>query len=271
MKGGLASRLLVAAWGIPLVVGLTWLGGWWTTVLIAGIALIGQYEYYRMQIKLGRTPLVEVGLFAGVALIVMWQVGGMEAIGWSLAGLTLVLSLAVLLTNRKHADTLATLGGVVYPSLLIGSFLLIRGYSEGGLDGRLLAMALWGSLWICDTGAYFGGRLTGKHPLMPAVSPKKTVEGFLWGAFGAVLLCTFLWRFDFVPWDTALVLAIAAGIIGQLGDLVESAMKREADVKDSGVFLPGHGGALDRFDSLLAAAPVLAMYLTVRPYLLKLL
>ena len=111
--------------------------------------------------------------------------------------------------------------------------------------------------------AYYTGRAFGRTPLAPSISPKKTREGFAGGVVGAMigamgaqyLLFPFLTVFD------ALALGLIAGIVGQLGDLVESAMKRSADVKDSGALLPGHGGVLDRFDSLIVATPVYYVYL----------
>lgn len=263
-RGGvLGSRLIVAAWGIPLLLGLTWLGGWWTAALVAGIAAIAQYEYYRLMELQGRRPLVEVGLATGVVVVGLWQVAGMEALGWSLAALFLLLALAALMSGRTHADLLATFGGVCYPPLLGGSFLLLRGLVG---DGRMLAVGLWGVIWVCDTAAYAGGRMMGRHPLAPEISPKKSIEGFVWGLIGAILFAAIWWWAGFIPLDLAIALAFAAGLIGQLGDLMESSLKREAGVKDAGAFLPGHGGALDRFDSLFAAAPVVAMFLIVRDY-----
>lgn len=266
-KSALASRLIVAAWGIPLLLAGIWLGGWWTAALIAGISSIAQYEYYRMQEAMGRKPMAEIGLVAGLAIVLLWQIGGMEALGWTIASLYLTIALATMLTGRSHTDLIATFGGIAYPPLLGGSFLLIRNFEPTELSGFWLAMGLLGSIWICDTAAYAFGRWTGKHLLAPAISPGKTIEGFVWGFVGASIFCIVWWWLGFIAWDLAIMLAFSTGLIGQLGDLVESSLKREAGVKDSGTFLPGHGGALDRFDSLFAAAPVLAMYLSVRDHL----
>ncbi len=260
----IGKRLLVAAWGIPLLLGLIWLGGWWTAALIAAIVLIAQFEYYALQEAMGRKPLTEVGLMAGLAVVALWQIGGMEALGWTLASLFLTIALAILLTGRTHSDLLATFGGIAYPPLLGGSFLLVRNFEPSSSSGFWLALGLFGSIWICDTAAYAFGRWTGKHYLAAAISPGKTVEGFVGGLVAASLFAVVWWRLGFIDWDMAIVLAFATGLIGQLGDLVESALKREAGVKDAGTFLPGHGGVLDRFDSLFAAAPALAMYLSVR-------
>ena len=191
----------------------------------------------------------------------------MEALGWTLAALLLIFELLALYTDRRHSDVLASFGGVCYPPLLGGAFLLLRNYDAGGDEGRWLAIGLWGALWICDTAAYAGGAAFGRHPLAPQISPKKTVEGLIAGVVGTAAFMT-LWRLlGLIPTELAVAMVVAVGLIGQLGDLVESSIKREAGVKDSGTMLPGHGGALDRFDSLFAAAPALAMYLIIESYL----
>lgn len=264
-QGGLGSRLIVAGWGIPILIGFTWLGGWWTALLVAGIVAFGQIEYYRLMEALGRKPLVILGLSGGLSIVLLWQVGGAQDLGWTLGLIFVGIALAGLLGKHSHQDVITTFSGVIYPALLGGAFLIVR-HHEGAVpeSGRWLALGVWGSIWICDTAAYFGGRAFGKTPLMPAVSPKKTVEGFAAGAFGTLLFTLAWWYFGLISLDLAFALFAASALIGQLGDLVESLLKREVGVKDSGRFLPGHGGILDRFDSFFAAAPVLAAYLFLR-------
>lgn len=266
-KGGLGSRLLVAAWGIPLLLGLTLLGGWWTALLVAVIALLAQIEYYRLHGALGRRPLKIIGVILGVFIVAAWSIGG-NAIVWVVVTAFLVILMCGMLLERSHADVLATFGGVCYPPLMMGTFLLVRGW-EGAIssshdDGQWLALCMWGAIWIGDTAAYLGGRMFGKNPLAPRISPKKTTEGFMFGLFGSVVFCLVWWRAGLTYLDTALVVGLAAGLFGQMGDLAESTVKREASVKDSSGFLPGHGGILDRFDSFMTTAPVVAMYLLIR-------
>lgn len=267
-SGGLGSRLLVAAWGIPLLLGLTWLGGWWFWGLVTAIALLAQWEYYRLQPAIGAQPLMWLGIFGGAVITVGWMVGGWM-IPWLLALIASLLLLAGMAQHKPHRDFLATLGGVCYPPLLAGSFLVVRAWLPGEGDmgsGRMLAFAIWGAIWVGDTAAYAGGRLFGKHPLAPTVSPHKTQEGFWAGLIGAMGFGLLWWGLRLIPLDLALATGLAAGIFGQLGDLAESAIKREAGVKDSGNLLPGHGGILDRFDSLFITAPVVASYLLVRGF-----
>lgn len=271
-KGGLGSRLLVAAWGIPLILGLTWLGGWWTVLLIAAIAFIAQYEYYELQGRQEQNPFRLLGLISGLLVVAAWM-AGFEYIVWVISLTFLVVAFCAMAEGRPHQDILTTLGGVCYLPLLAGSFILIREWSGTPpfpAEGLGLTFCIWGALWIGDTTAYFGGKLLGKHKLAPRISPNKTIEGFLFGLAGAIFFCVAWWKLGLVRFDIGMAVGIAAGTFGQLGDLVESAIKRESGVKDSSSLLPGHGGVLDRFDSLFATAPVVALYLTVRPVVVTL-
>ncbi len=266
-RGGLGSRLLVAAWGIPHLLGLTWLGGWWTTAIIAAISLMALNEYYKLQYSSGRRPVKLPGLIAGLLVVSMWMIG-YSSLPWVLVSIFLVISIIALLRGRSHQDVVTTISGICYIPLLAGSFIFLREWEGVGQilnEGRWLALCVLGAIWICDTAAYAGGRLMGKHKLTPSVSPNKTVEGFLFGLFGATLFCLIWYLLDLIQLDVALAVGFAAGLLGQIGDLFESALKRECGVKDAGSLLPGHGGILDRFDSLLFTAPSVAMYLAVRP------
>jgi phosphatidate cytidylyltransferase len=119
------------------------------------------------------------------------------------------------------------------------------------------------SIWICDTAAYFGGLSMGKHRLFLRVSPKKSWEGAVWGFAGAVATMV-LFQYTLLPYlafHQAIIMGVIIGIFGQVGDLIESLLKRDADVKDSSGLLPGHGGVLDRFDSLIYVSPILYLYI----------
>jgi len=268
-KGGLGSRLLVAAWGIPLLLAATWFGGWWIAALIAGISVLGQIEYYRMQKNLMRNPFKWWGVVIGLSIVFTWKIG-YEVFHWVFCATFLVFAVYALLRGRSHQDIIATLGGVIYIPLLAGSFVFIRGWEGGYIpdEGRWLTLGIWGAIWVCDTAAYAGGRFFGKHKLAPTISPNKTIEGFVFGFAGAILFSIIWWKVGLIEFDVCLVSGIAAGLFGQIGDLAESSFKRECEVKDSSSVLPGHGGILDRFDSLLFAAPIVAMYLFIRPDIL---
>ncbi|NQU05185.1 MAG: phosphatidate cytidylyltransferase, partial [Calditrichaeota bacterium] len=268
-----------AAWGIPLLLVLTWLGGWWTALLIGGISMMGLSEYYTMQKELDRKPAKVIGLIIGLALIFVWKINVWEInfaridiiyFHWVIIAACLILMVYMMMRGRSHLDFSATMSGLIYIPLLMGCFISVRDWDGGAIDneGRWLAFGIWGAIWICDTAAYFGGKLLGKHKLAPTISPNKTIEGFLFGFAGSVIFSIVWWRLGLIEFDVCVVLAIAGGLFGQVGDLAESALKREAQVKDSSALLPGHGGILDRFDSLLFTAPVMAMYLVIRPELL---
>jgi len=132
-------------------------------------------------------------------------------------------------------------------------------YSWGGYT----VIALLVSIWMCDTAAYFGGLSMGKHKLFPRVSPNKSWEGAAWGFAGAVVTMIVFHSY-FLPYmqlHQAIIIGVIIGTIGQIGDLVESLLKRDAQVKDSSALIPGHGGVLDRFDSLIFVSPILYLYI----------
>jgi phosphatidate cytidylyltransferase len=129
--------------------------------------------------------------------------------------------------------------------------------------GGLVVVTVLSTVWICDTAAYHVGKAIGRHKLFPRVSPKKSVEGAVAGfiaAIGAALAAKFL-LLGWLGTGQAVTLGVIVGVAGQAGDLFESLLKRDAEVKDSSGFLPGHGGVLDRFDSLLIVSPVAYLYL----------
>ena len=146
---------------------------------------------------------------------------------------------------------------------------LAPGFSDAALRaityewGGLTVVSVFASIWMCDTFAYFGGMLMGKRKLFPRVSPNKTWEGAVWG-FAAAVGTMILARALFLPYlqlHQAMMIGMIIGIFGQIGDLIESLFKRDAGVKDSSSLIPGHGGVLDRFDSLIFVSPILYLYI----------
>jgi phosphatidate cytidylyltransferase len=129
--------------------------------------------------------------------------------------------------------------------------------------GGWTIMSIFASLWMCDTMAYFGGRAMGKHKLFVRISPNKTWEGAVWGFLGAVITMLVMRQLvlPYVAVHQAVIMGCIIGIFGPIGDLVESALKRDAGIKDSSSLIPGHGGVLDRFDSLIFVAPILYLYI----------
>jgi phosphatidate cytidylyltransferase len=264
----LTQRVLTSLIGAPLVVGVTYLGGWFFGAFILLIGLMAQWELYKLAEAGGVAPFKSLGLVVGALLIVRALVPA--AIPLAVVGLLAAL-VAELYRRREDpvANLTATVFGAFYPALLIGYFvdLRVRG-ADGALGGEgafWLTVVVVVAIWASDTFAYFTGRALGKHPLFPRISPKKTIEGSVGGVAGAVIIVAVL-KLALEPsvvmtWGDAAVIGVICGAVGQLGDLVESMLKRSVGVKDSGRYLPGHGGMLDRIDGMLVAIPLVVLYL----------
>jgi phosphatidate cytidylyltransferase len=250
----LLSRILVAALLLPLVLGAVWLGGWWLTSLALAGGLVAVHELSVM--ARGQRPLV-LAAFAGLALtLVGAQLGGPA---WLLGGVMATLGLSFVLFLVSGARQSATgsfaitLLAVVWIGGGLGHLLLVRELPD---DGRLLIFALLFTVFADDTAAYVVGRAIGRRKLAPAISPGKSVEGFVGGTVAALAVMFFaLYEQDVLEIWESLVLGLVIALAATLGDLFESAVKRDLGVKDSGRILGGHGGVLDRVDSLLWAGP----------------
>lgn len=272
------QRVAVALVAIPVVAGAAYLGGWALAALVAALALIAAGEFYRMCEAKGRHPLSGLGIPAAAALVLLAAVRpelGPGASGEAVAiALLLLASVAAAIWMRGVAgDPLVAVSATVFGALYIGGLL---GYAvhlrhlpevDGAWHGAALLFVPLLLTWSNDTFAYFVGRAWGAHKLIPSVSPGKTVEGALGGLLGtiAVAIAYAAWLADFPTYRMdvvdAVVLGVLVSVAAQVGDLAESLLKRDAGVKDSGVLFPGHGGALDRIDSLLFTLPVAYLYL----------
>lgn len=249
----LMSRLVVAAVLLPLVLGLVWLGGWWLFAVAILGALIALHELWSMARPL--RPLALAG-FAGVLLILLGaQLGGQV---WLLGGVMATVALAFLLflvSSVRQSATgsfAVTTLGAVWVGGGLAHLLLLR----DAPDGRLLLFTVLLAVFADDTAAFFVGRAIGRHKLAPSISPGKSIEGFIAGTIAAVALTFFaLYEQGVVEIWESLVLGLAVAFAATLGDLFESAVKRDLGVKDSGTLLAGHGGMLDRLDALLWAGP----------------
>jgi phosphatidate cytidylyltransferase len=259
--GNLVSRLLVAVVGLPIVLGLVYLGGWWLFGLALAVALVGLHEFAVM--ARGLRPLVLASYVGAVAMLAGATAGGLE---WLLGGVLLTLAFAFVLqglAGSRQSPTVAigaTLLGACWVALGLAHVILLR---DLPVDGRLAVFTVLIAVFAADTLAYFAGRLLGRHKLAPRISPGKTWEGFVAGTLAAVAVAFFALYEDrdtYLEIWQALVLGGVVAIAAALGDLFESALKRDMQVKDTGRLLGGHGGVLDRVDSLLWAAPA-AFYL----------
>ena len=260
-----ASRIVVAIVGLPLVLGLLWLGGWWLFVLVAVAAFVGVHEFVTTAKQL--RPLAPA-VYLGVLLALIGAESG--EIEWLLGGFVATFVLAFLLNAaaETRAPTTAAVGSTVLGSawigLGLGSLLVLR---QMHTEGRLIAFTVVITVFAADTAAYLVGRFAGRHFLAPRLSPKKTWEGFVAGALAgifAAFVTLYDTRHDYLSGPQAVVLGVALVAAAVVGDLFESALKRDLDVKDTGRLLGGHGGVLDRVDALLFAAP--AAYFLVRAF-----
>lgn len=257
MKERIVTAVIALALFVPVVI----LGGLPFTLAIYLIATVGLYELLRMKdLHLFSIP----GLLTWIVLAVMLMPAGWNdwvhetlhytKIELAFVAILLLLIYTVVVKNRFTFDHVAfVILGALYVG--IGFYYLIETRMIG-IEFVVYALMV---IWMTDTGAYFTGRKIGKRKLWPEISPNKTIEGFVGGIIWAVVFaCIFQLILPIASSYIILIaVTIVASIVGQLGDLVESAIKRHYDVKDSGKLLPGHGGILDRFDSLLFVLPLL--------------
>jgi len=254
------SRVLVVVVWLPAVLGLVWLGGWWLWALAAVVGLVALHEFYVMARPL--RPLVLAG-YAGLVLTLLGeQLGGTI---WMLGGFLTTLALAFLLkgiSETRQSLTVAVATTVLGPAWIgfgLAFVLLLREIPE---HGRLAVFTVLLAVFAADTMAYFAGQLIGRHKMAPVLSPGKTWEGLVASTITAILVAFFaLYHQDFLTIGESLVLGAVIAVAAPVGDLFESAVKRDLGVKDSGRLLAGHGGMLDRLDAPLFAS--VAAYFTI--------
>jgi len=259
-------RLLTGLTMIPLVIVLILFGGWVFALAVAFLVVVGTLEFYFMERHRGLHNNVVIGFVTAAAVLLAFILE--SALLWELAVLlaSLIIFAAEYFRSRQVQTSLVrvvtTLGGVFYIAFPGAFMIAIRGVQPFGIHW---VFAILFTTWSADTFAYLFGKMFGKTALTPKLSPNKTREGAVGGLiFSAILPMLVLLRVNELSITTALMLVLAAGA-AIVGDLFESGMKRYFDVKDSGVpgfnIFPGHGGVLDRIDSLLWVLPVYYAYL----------
>ena len=266
------KRVGVAIAGIPVALGAVWMGGWVLAGLLALCAALTAFELYRMAEKKPARPLALLGSAGAAAIVLAAGAMPQDGVRNPLPAIVLVvLAIAAAcvciwargVEGEPLVSTAVTVFGAGYAALL-GFGLYLRHLPElrGEMHGPALLLAPVLLTWISDSAAYFGGRAFGRRKLIPRVSPGKTVEGALSAIVGGVIggiaygyLLTSFWTYQPSVLESALF-GLLVSVFAQLGDLAESLWKRDVGVKDSGTLLPGHGGALDRFDSLIVTLPL---------------
>ncbi|HEM49397.1 MAG TPA: phosphatidate cytidylyltransferase [Caldithrix sp.] len=268
--GELSIRILVALLGIPLLLFVILQGDIYFFSVIVLIAVISQWEMY----KILQSKAIHISIIPGYALgilLLFFTAYGFNTNLILISFFALLFLFAFEMFRNKGSAILniaGTLLGIIYPVAFLAALLFLRfnidkilpktGYNPAGM----FIITMFASIWLCDTFAYFFGKALGKHRLFERVSPKKSIEGAIAGLIGAILIFFISKWIGFLHISNVLVLicGIIVGTLGQLGDLVESWFKRDAGVKDSSSILPGHGGMLDRFDSLMFIAPAFVMF-----------
>ena len=254
----LALRSITGLVGIPILVAVAWYGNLILVPIVAIAAVIGVWEFFKMAEHDGAYPVKFFVLYSPFFALCAWQDISPE---FEIAG-ALVLPL-VSLTNMRRGNAVHSWAwtslALLYAAWLPSHAILLRNTDDG--KGWLF-IAIFATFAV-DIAAYFGGRAFGRHKLAPAISPGKTIEGAVFGFIGGILAAWVISiPFDFLPAGEALSAGAVIGVVSQVGDLAESMIKRSVNVKDTGVIIPGHGGILDRMDSLVFTVPVIYYFFT---------
>ncbi|QMU31468.1 phosphatidate cytidylyltransferase [Adhaeribacter radiodurans] len=258
--------MLVGLGGGALFIGAIYFGQWTFAALFLALTMLGIREFYQLLTLRGFAPNYNAGIILGSALFVLTFLLQLKAVQltvlYALPPILFFVFIAELFRKKEQpfVNIALTLVGMLYVG---GSFsmLPILGFLKGYYSWQVI-MGTMLLLWASDSGAYFAGKTFGKHKLFPRISPGKTWEGWFGGTVTAVLvgyLISFYFQDLILPqW---IGIALIVSVFGVLGDLIESLLKRSLQVKDSGTLIPGHGGILDRFDSLVLVVPFIVAFL----------
>lgn len=265
-----SNRSIVSTLGIPGILLFIWLGGIWFTIFMVAVMLLALYEYYEIAKLKDAQPIIWIGLLASliIAYFYHYQPNIDLIYIFSIIVSIIMIALFIELFSKKTNPTEnfnITIGGILYIPLLVGSLIAIRQFDTA--NATHFTYALFISIWICDSAAYVAGKKFGKKKIYPSASPNKTVIGSVAGLIFSFITYIVMDKTGFIKFDLDItqitILSTISGIFGQTGDFVESLFKRDAGVKDSGIILLGHGGVLDRFDSLIIASPLVYIFLNL--------
>jgi len=266
----LVQRIAVAVVAIPVVVGIIWLGGWALAATLAVLGVLGAREIYDFGRRQGIEPLERTGWLAAAGIPLLAYCA--KAPAFLLGAIWLMVTMAIAMarrgpSGRPLASVSITMFGCVYASGLLAFLIAIRhgsGAATRPLAYVLLTLFPLVITWVCDTAAMAMGTALGGSKLAPILSPKKTHAGAVGGTLAGVITALALGKFvlnrqgwSFSP-GQLLLFGLTVSIVGQIGDVAESLFKREAGLKDSSTLIPGHGGVLDRLDSLYFVIPTAA-------------
>lgn len=262
-----ATRILVAILSIPVLLGLSYWGGIPFLIFVLAIGILSFNEFAKMVKQKDKNVNIGIGNLTVFLMIINAYNNFVNLETLLLSIIILILVYELFRNNGSAIDNIgATLLGVFYLGFFTSTIVAIREFYSHSLhysNGGLIIIAIFITLWVTDSAAYFLGSAFGKHKLFSRVSPNKSWEGaiagFIFALITAIVLKSFL--LPFLTWTDAFIFGLIVGIFGQIGDLIESLIKRDAGVKDSSNIIPGHGGILDRFDSLIFSSPFVYLYM----------
>jgi len=260
--GNLKARVLTSIVYVVALVGLSLAGKATTVLMVSALSGLCAFELFRMLRSDAKLPNELLGTIVAVLypiIYAFWRFNGLLTLTVGFA--TILLIWYVFYTPARITDVAITLFGACYTGLMLTSLIMVREVI-GGFWGGVLVVGVLLSVWLNDTFAFLIGSKFGKHPMAPRISPKKSWEGFFAGmTFSIIVWCLFplIPGLD-LPIGWAVAGGLACGWIAMLGDLVESRIKRGTGFKDSGGLLPGHGGFLDRCDSLIMVAAMSSLF-----------
>jgi phosphatidate cytidylyltransferase len=262
------KRIAVSFAAIPIIILASYFGGYYFLAFVIIVSITAYYEFILFCTK----KEINANLWLASIIILLLVLNQFKHF-MDVYTIIIVSSLVLLIFElyRNKGSAILNLGstylGIFYIGLFSTALLGLREFYPNidGLyvRGGYLIISILASIWLGDSAAYYGGTAFGRHKLFPRVSPNKSWEGAILGfifSIGAMILAK-LFVLDFLSWKNIIAIGFIIGTVGQLGDLVESLLKRDAGVKDSSAIIPGHGGVFDRFDSLLFVAPAVWFYL----------
>ena len=264
MKG----RNLINAIGIPLLLLIIMQGGIYFSIFILTASVVALGEFYTIMENKGAKPLRWMGMASTVFIADYYYVQPLTSAHDILGGVILIIILTCIwelfsVKENSGLNISTTLSGILFISVLMCTAIDIRQFDH--LMNTNLTLALITSVWVCDAAAFIIGTAFGEKKIFPEVSPNKSWVGSISGLAAAeIIMLGFYyqgWLGDYFTLNDAIALGFISGFFGQIGDFTESLLKRDAGLKDSGSLLAGHGGVLDRFDSLIFAMPVSYLYI----------
>jgi len=272
------KKTLVALLAMPVFLFLLYQGGWWLLLPLIAVAVVGMGEYYAATRRKGHRPAESLGFVVGIMILGVTQFapGGLRE-GTLLAFIILMVGGTLILQfgnkpGQSAVDNSAiTAFGVIYIPLMLSFMLRMRQidlpaalhvpYHYEFVHRTGAALLVMVPVWLCDTAAMAVGAAWGRHKLAPTISPGKTIEGAVGGFIACIIGAVAIGSWIGLPWYHAVILGAFEGIVGPLGDLGKSVLKRDLGIKDFGHSFGAHGGVLDRFDAIMATMPPVYLYL----------